>query len=201
MAAVALSERLLPESHGPRERLDLIGVGLITGGVVAIVWALVRATIRVASPEIVTTLSAGAVLLVAFLAWEYRVSRRWSRCGCSAAARSRSQRHDLPHVGGDLRGRLPGGRGIPVRPRFLAGVDRPRLLPFFGVPMMISPLAGALSDKSGRRPVMVAGLALLTAASPGLLSGLAGDSCVDPRSAARLGTASDGAPHCANRSP
>ena len=38
-----------------------------------------------------------------------------------------------------------------------------RLLPFFGMPMVISPLAGALSDKTGRRPVMVTGLALLTA--------------------------------------
>ena len=38
-----------------------------------------------------------------------------------------------------------------------------RLLPFFGMPMIISPLAGALSDKTGRRPVMVTGLALRTA--------------------------------------
>src|SRR5215467_6931680 len=31
------------------------------------------------------------------------------------------------------------------------------------MPMIVSPLAGALSDKTGRRPVMVTGLALLTA--------------------------------------
>jgi MFS family permease len=37
-----------------------------------------------------------------------------------------------------------------------------RLLPFFAMPMVISPLAGALSDKTGRRPVMVTGLALLS---------------------------------------
>jgi MFS family permease len=35
-----------------------------------------------------------------------------------------------------------------------------RLLPFFGTPMVVSPLAGALSDKIGRRPIMVSGLAL-----------------------------------------
>src|SRR6476619_2248773 len=40
VAAVVASLRLLPESYGARERLDLVGVGLITGGVVAIVWAL-----------------------------------------------------------------------------------------------------------------------------------------------------------------
>jgi MFS family permease len=35
-----------------------------------------------------------------------------------------------------------------------------RLLPFFGTPMLISPLAGALSDRIGQRPVMVTGLTL-----------------------------------------
>jgi MFS family permease len=35
-----------------------------------------------------------------------------------------------------------------------------RLLPFFGTPMIVSPLAGALSDRIGRRPIMVTGLSL-----------------------------------------
>src|SRR5262249_31246370 len=38
-----------------------------------------------------------------------------------------------------------------------------RLLPFFATPMLISPLAGALSDRVGRRPIIVVGLSLLTA--------------------------------------
>lgn len=37
-----------------------------------------------------------------------------------------------------------------------------RLLPFFATPMFISPLAGALSDRIGRRPIMVVGLTLQT---------------------------------------
>jgi MFS family permease len=35
-----------------------------------------------------------------------------------------------------------------------------RLLPFFATPMLISPIAGAASDRIGRRPVMVIGLTL-----------------------------------------
>ena len=38
-----------------------------------------------------------------------------------------------------------------------------RLLPFFATPMVISPIAGLVSDRIGRRPVMVLGLVLQTA--------------------------------------
>jgi MFS family permease len=38
-----------------------------------------------------------------------------------------------------------------------------RLLPFFATPMLVSPVAGALSDRIGRRPIIVVGLSLLTA--------------------------------------
>jgi MFS family permease len=38
-----------------------------------------------------------------------------------------------------------------------------RLLPFFATPMLVSPVAGALSDRVGRRPIIVVGLSMLTA--------------------------------------
>jgi len=37
-----------------------------------------------------------------------------------------------------------------------------RVLPFFATPMLISPVAGALSDRIGRRPIIVVGLSMLT---------------------------------------
>ena len=53
LIATALALRLLPESHGAPERLDLTGVTLVTAGVVATVWALVRANdVGWSSPEI-----------------------------------------------------------------------------------------------------------------------------------------------------
>src|SRR6266700_1104143 len=164
VAAVAASLRLLPESYGARERLDLTGVGLVTGGVVAIVWALVRANqAGWASPEIVTTLSAGAVLLAAFVAWEKRVSqpmvplRLFGRRAFAIGNVTSFFMSGAIFAGAYLvaeefqfaRGYSPLSTGI-------------RLLPFFGMPMVVSPLAGALSDRTGRRPVMVTGLALLS---------------------------------------
>jgi EmrB/QacA subfamily drug resistance transporter len=164
VAAVLLSLRLLPESYGARERLDLTGVGLVTGGVVAIVWALVRANqAGWASPETVTTLTAGAVLLVAFVAWENRVSQpmvplRLFRDRAFAIGNATTFLMSGAIFAGAYlvaeefqfaRGYSPLSTGV-------------RLLPFFAMPMVISPLAGALSDKTGRRPVMVAGLALLS---------------------------------------
>ena len=61
LVALALATVLLPESYGARERLDLVGVTLVSGGVVAMVWALVRANdVGWTDPEILGTLLAGA---------------------------------------------------------------------------------------------------------------------------------------------
>jgi EmrB/QacA subfamily drug resistance transporter len=162
LAAVLLGRRLLPESRGAPERLDLIGVSLVTAGVVALVWALTRANeAGWASAEIVSTSAVGCLLLAAFLWWEHRVgepmvplrlfaSREFAVGNLTAfmmsgatfaAAFFLTQEFQL------ARGYSPLGTGL-------------RLLPFFATPMIVSPLAGALSDRIGRRPIMVAGLAL-----------------------------------------
>ncbi len=163
VAALLLSLRLLPESHGARERLDLTGVGLVTGGVFALVWALVRANqAGWASPEIVATLAAGAVLLAAFVGWENRIPEpmvplrlfrdRAFGIGNATAFLMSGAIFAGAYLAAEefqfARGYSPVSTGL-------------RLLPFFATPMVISPLAGALSDKIGRRPVMVTGLALL----------------------------------------
>ena len=160
--ATTLATRLLPESHGAPERLDLLGVTFVTAGVISLVWALVRANdIGWSSPEIVGTLVVGCVLLAAFVGWErgFRapmlpmrlLSERAFAVGnvtmflmsgaTFAAAFLITQEFQF------ARGYSPISTGL-------------RLLPFFGTPMLISPLAGALSDRIGRRPLMVTGLAL-----------------------------------------
>jgi hypothetical protein len=55
--------------------LDPGGLVLATGGALGLVWALIRANgAGWSSPEIITTLAAGALLTAAFVAWELRAA-------------------------------------------------------------------------------------------------------------------------------
>jgi EmrB/QacA subfamily drug resistance transporter len=162
LVALPLARRLLPESHGAPQRLDLAGVSLVTAGVVGVVWALTRANdIGWTSPETLASLLGGAALLVAFVWWEHRTaeplvplrmfSRREFAVGnltayfmngaTFAAAFFITQEYQL------ARGYSPVSTGV-------------RLLPFFATPMIVSPIAGALSDRIGRSRIMVTGLTL-----------------------------------------
>jgi EmrB/QacA subfamily drug resistance transporter len=162
LLAATFGTRLLPESHGASQRLDLPGVALVTSGVVALVWALVRANnLGWSSPQTLGTLLAGCTLLLAFVWWQRRAhaplvplglfgSRAFAAgtvttflmSGATfAAAFLITQEFQF------ARGYSPISTGL-------------RLLPFFATPMFISPLAGAISDRIGRKPIMVTGLAL-----------------------------------------
>jgi EmrB/QacA subfamily drug resistance transporter len=155
----------LRESHGPDTGLDLRGLGLVSAGALAIEWALMRGNqIGWGSLELVASLIAGALLLAAFVAWERRApepmlpirffrSRSFSAgntaifftfASLSAAVFFYAQ---LLQVG---LGYGPLGAGL-------------RLMPWTATFLTVAPLAGALADKIGERPLMVAGLALQAA--------------------------------------
>jgi EmrB/QacA subfamily drug resistance transporter len=165
LVAVPLGLRLLPESYGAPERLDLVGAGIVTAGVVALVSALTRSgDVGWGSAETVGALVTGTALLAAFLRWEHRAAEPMVPVGLFAVR---------DFAIGNLTTFLMSGAifagGLLVTEEFQlarhysptgAGV---RLLPFFATPMFVSPVAGALSDRIGRRPIIVVGLSLLTA--------------------------------------
>jgi EmrB/QacA subfamily drug resistance transporter len=164
LLALALATRLLPESVGAAKRLDLGGVALVTAGVLAVVWALVRANdAGWSSAEVVGSLAGGSLLLLAFVFWEGGVaepmmpprlfrSREFAFGNATSFTMSGATFAAAFLVTQEFqfaRGYSPLSTGV-------------RLLPFFATPMLVSPIAGAVSDRVGRRPLIVVGLALET---------------------------------------
>ena len=164
LAAAALATRLLPESYGTRKPLDPGGLVLVTGGVLALVWGMVRANdTGWSSPEVIAALAGGVALLVAFVVWEGRVaapmmplrlfrSREFSFGNVTTFMMSGATFSAAFMVTQEFqfaRGYSPLSTGL-------------RLLPFFATPMFVAPIAGAVSDRVGRRPLIVTGLTLQT---------------------------------------
>lgn len=162
VSVTVLVSRVVPESRGAAARLDLVGVALVTAGVVTVVWALVRAdNLGWSSAEVVSTLVTGSVLLLGFVAWESRaaapmVPLRLFRNPAFGFGNA---------TGFFMSGAIFAGAFLIVQDFQFARGYSPistgvRLLPFFATPMFVSPIAGAVSDRIGRRPVIVIGLTM-----------------------------------------
>ena len=154
--------RVLPESHGPDRALDLRGLALASAGLFGLVWGLVHGnTDGWGSPQIVGSLAAGAVLLAAFVAWEARTPTpmlplRFFRDRAFAAANGASLAMYFGMFGSVflLSQFFQTAQGYSP---FEAGL---RVLPWTAMPMVVAPIAGALSDRIGGRPFLAGGLAL-----------------------------------------
>ncbi len=164
VAATTLSLRLLPESYGAPARLDFPGVALVSSGAVAIVWGLARASVSGwGSAEVVSTLALGAVLFAAFVYWESRAAEPMVPLrlfGIRAFAAGNATTFLMS-------GAIFGAGFLVIQYAQLAHGYSPlstgvRLLPWLATPMLVSPVAGALSDRIGRRPVIASGLLLQT---------------------------------------
>ena len=162
VSAVA-SAVLLRESRGPRPRLDLVGLPLIALGLLALVWAPVRAPSKGwGSGEVVGALFVGAALIATFVLWESR-SRRpmipleyFRRRGFSSAG-AVAFLFSFALIGSVfwIAQMLQVGMGYSP---LASGL---RMLVFTVMPMIFAPLAGIGSDRLGNRPFMVGGLVLM----------------------------------------
>ena len=69
LIVMPLAALRLTESHGPEGRLDIPGLGLISAGLLAIVWGVVNGNdLGWTSPQVVGSIGVGAMLLLGFLA-------------------------------------------------------------------------------------------------------------------------------------
>jgi len=152
----------LDETRGPSNRLDLPGLGLASTGLLGVVWGLVRGNGQGwTSPEIVVSLVAGVALVVAFVAWELRTEHpmlpmRFFRNRTFALTNVASL---LMFFGmfGSIFLLVQFFQTVQAYSPLQAGL---RILPWTAMPIFIAPIAGALSDRIGGRPLMAVGLAL-----------------------------------------
>jgi EmrB/QacA subfamily drug resistance transporter len=161
LALIPLATQLR-ESTGPDKALDLPGLALASAGLFGIVWGLIHGNgDGWTSPTIVTALAGGALGLAAFVAWELRTAEpmlpmRFFRDRAFAAANGASLLMYFGMFGSiflltqffqTAQGYSPLESGL-------------RVLPWTIMPMFVAPVAGALSDRIGGRPLMATGLAL-----------------------------------------
>ncbi len=152
----------LDETRGPLGRVDLPGLGLVSAGLFGIVWGLVRGnSVGWATAEIAGSIAAGFLLVAAFVAWELRAEHpmlpmRFFRNRTFALANVGSLLMSFGMFGSvfllaqffqTVQGYSPLGSGL-------------RILPWTAMPMIVAPIAGALSDRISPSRIIGTGLAL-----------------------------------------
>ena len=160
-----LAWRQLEETYGPDKGLDLPGLGLVSAGLLGIVWGLVRGNEHGwTSFGIVTPIVVGAFLVAAFVAWELRTASpmlpmQFFRNRTFALTNVASLFMFFGMFG-----------SIFLLAQFFQTVQHYsplqsglRILPWTAMPIFIAPIAGALSDRIGGQRLMAAGLALQAA--------------------------------------
>jgi EmrB/QacA subfamily drug resistance transporter len=162
VALLGLSRWRLRESHGPSQPLDLPGLGLVTTGLLGIVLGLVRAdTHGWTSAGVVTSFALGALGLAAFVWWELRSAnpmlplrlfrrRAFTAVNLAALFMSFGMFGSIFFLSQFL-------QVVQHYSPFGAGL---RVLPWTGMPMLVAPVAAALTQRLGGRPVLVVGLTL-----------------------------------------
>ena len=156
---VPLALTRIPESHGPETTLDLRGLVLVTGGALGLVWGLVRGNIAGwGSLEVLGALIGGALLIAAFVDWQRRApqpmvplgmfrSRAFSAGNAASFFTLGSLFCGVFFLSQFMQTALGSGP-------FEAGL---RLLPWTGTLFFTAPIAGALVDRLGERPFLIAG--------------------------------------------
>ncbi|HEX4521433.1 MAG TPA: DHA2 family efflux MFS transporter permease subunit [Gaiellaceae bacterium] len=152
----------LDESHGPFDRLDIPGLVLAGIGLLGIVWGLVRGNaLGWGSPAILAAIFGGIAVMALFVLWELRapapmLPMRFFKNRAFALSNLASLFFSFGMFGSifllaqffqTVQGYSPLASGV-------------RILPWTAMPMLVAPIAGAMSDRVGGHRLMAAGLAL-----------------------------------------
>ncbi|MBC8091944.1 MAG: MFS transporter, partial [Pseudonocardia sp.] len=163
LVVIPLAHRHITESHGPDTALDLLGMLLVAGAALGVVWGLVRGgEAGWTSPEVLGALAAGAVLALAFVRWELHTRGPLlpmglfrSRVFGAATATSALLFAGIYGSVFFLAQLLQTGLGYSAATAGLA------LIPWTATLLLVAPVAGSVADRVGNRPVLVGGLTLM----------------------------------------
>jgi EmrB/QacA subfamily drug resistance transporter len=171
LVAIGFILTRLRESFGPKAQLDIPGLLLVAIAALALVWSLLRGNpVGWTSPEVMAALAFGLVFAVAFVARELRASApmipmrmfasRPFAAGVAASLLFYAAMYGvlflLPQFLQVTLGFGPLGAGL-------------RLLPWTSTLFLTAPIAGAVVQKFGERPLVVTGL-LMQAAGLGWIA-------------------------------
>jgi EmrB/QacA subfamily drug resistance transporter len=162
VATIPLVLTKMQESYGPDSGLDLSGLALVTLAGLAMVWGLVRGNdAGWGSAEVIGSLLGGGLLAIAFVAWERRVREPMLSL---ELFRSRAFSGGNAAIFLTFASLFTGVFFFAQLLQTALGYDPLaaglRLIPWTATFITIAPLAGALADRIGERPLMVAGLSL-----------------------------------------
>jgi EmrB/QacA subfamily drug resistance transporter len=162
IALLPIAWSRLTESRGPATRLDIPGLVLASLGLLGIVFGVVRGNAHGwTSLTVLPPMVIGALLVAAFAAWELRAPEPMLPLHLF-----RSRSFTMTNAASLLM--FFGMFGsIFLLAQFLQVVQHYsplqaglRTLPWTAMPVLVTPIAGALSDRIGGRPLLVTGLAM-----------------------------------------
>ncbi|PXX56601.1 EmrB/QacA subfamily drug resistance transporter [Nocardia tenerifensis] len=166
LAVIPFAAKVLRESYGATRRLDLVGLALSAGGVLAVVWGVIHgADDGWTSATVLGGLIGGAVLLVGLIAWELKTPEpmlplRLFRSRAYRVSNAMTFTFSMGVFGSIflLAQYFQVVQGLsPLE----AGV---RTMPWTMAPMVVAPIAGLLVDRVGARTLLAAGQVLLALA-------------------------------------
>ena len=160
LIAIPFVLRRLDESFGKRVALDFPGVALITAAAFGVVWGLVRGNSSGwGSAEVVGSLVAGAVFAFAFVRWELRTPEPMLPMSFFRSRTFSAGNAAIFFVLGSL---FADVFFFPQLLQTSLGYDPLqaglRLMVWTATFILVAPGVGALVDRIGERPLMVAGL-------------------------------------------
>jgi EmrB/QacA subfamily drug resistance transporter len=162
LIGIPLVLRRLPESRGPAGSIDVVGLALVTGGALGLVWGLVSTgSAGWGSARVDAALAVGAVLIALFVRWELR-----ARAPMVPMGLFRSRGFAAANLGALLLYASLYGALFFIAQFLQTGLgDRPltaglHLIAWSAGVTVVAPLSGAWANRIGARRLAVTGLAL-----------------------------------------